>query len=525
MTRREDTLLANAARQLSQRNYREAHAACMEALSLNPQSAQAFYLLGVLTADHANHTKAIELFDRALALSRADATYLAERARSRVALFDREGALDDARAAAVGAKLSARTLDTIGVVHSRLGLHADATPFFRRAIEKEPGNPSFLYNLGSALQFEGRFSEAEITFRKVLAIEPANVRAWSSLTLMQRQTKGRNDVAALEALFPKLTEADDRLHIGHALAKANEDLGDADAAMKWLGAAKALKRRSASYDASEIDDLFSAAAETVRSFVSSAAQAETDAPIFIVGLPRTGTTLVDRILSNHDQVASAGELSDFALETKRTTRTPSPFVLDAETLRTAGGIDLVAVGKSYLARARRVVGGAPRFVDKMPLNFFYAALILRALPNARIICLRRNPADSVLSNYRQLFATSFTYYAYAYDLAWTADYYACFDRFIGACREHLPADRFTEISYEDLVSDLEPHARRLVAFCGLDWQEQCLAFHENAAPVATASSIQVRQPLYATSMNRWRRYRESLKPALDVLTARGIAFE
>lgn len=525
MPEREDEILEDAARHLSQRNYREAHAACMEALRLDPQSAQAFYLLGVLTTDHANHVKAIELFDRALALAPGNAIYLAERGRSRVALFDREGALDDARAAATGERLSARTLDTIGVVHSRLGLHVDATPFFQRAVDKEPGNPSFLYNLGSALQFEGRFGAAEIAFRKALAIEPGNVRAWSSLVLMQRQTKERNDLATLEALFPTLTEADGRLHIGHALAKASEDLGEADAAMKWLGAAKALKRKSASYDASEIDDLFAAATETVRSFASAALSTATEAPIFVVGLPRTGTTLVDRILSSHDQVVSAGELSDFALETKRTTRTSSPFVLDAETLRAAEESDLANVGKSYLTRAHRVVDDAPRFVDKMPLNFFYAALILRALPNARIICLRRNPADSVLSNYRQLFATSFTYYAYAYDLEWAADYYARFDRLVAACREHLPADRFTEVAYEDLVSDLEPEARRLLTFCGLDWQEQCLAFHENAAPVATASSSQVRQPLYATSMNRWRRYRDSLQPALNVLAARGIRFE
>ena len=525
MPRREEKLLEDAAIKLGQRNYREAHAACLEALRLNPRSAQGFYLLGVLTADHTNHTKALELFDRALALSPANAIYLAERARSRIALFDREGALEDARAAATGERLSARTLDTIGVVHSRIGLHSDATPFFQRAVEKEPGNPSFLYNLGSALQFEGSFGKAEMIFRKALSIEPGNVRAWSSLVLMLRQTKERNDIATLETLFSKLTEADDKLHIGHALAKANEDLGNTRDTMKWLSEAKALKRMSASHDASEIDALFAAAAETVRSFESPAGLTATDAPIFVVGLPRTGTTLVDRILSSHDQVISAGELSDFALETKRATGTPSSFVLDADTLCAAAGIDPAAVGKSYLARASHVVGAAPRFVDKMPLNFFYAALILRALPNARIICLRRNPADSILSNYRQLFATSFTYYAYAYDLEWTAAFYARFDALIAACREHLPADRFTEVAYEDLVSNLQNEARRLVAFCDLDWQEQCLAFHENAAPVATASSSQVRQPLYSTSMNRWQRYRESLQPALDVLTARGVPFE
>jgi tetratricopeptide (TPR) repeat protein len=525
MPQREAQLLEAAAEHLALRRYRDAHAACMEALHLNPESAQAYYLLGVLTADHANHRKASELFDRALALAPGRATYLAERARSRVALFDREGALDDARAAATSGRLSPRTLDTIGVVHSRLGQHADATPFFQRAVEREPDNPSFLYNLGSALQFEGEFAGAEAVFRRAISIEPGNVRAWSSLVAMQRQTHERNDILTLEALFAQLTDADDRLHIGHALAKAYEDLGDADAAMRWLGDAKAMKRLAAAYDAAEIEDLFVAATETVRAFVPSPTPASDEAPIFVVGLPRTGTTLVDRILSSHSHVASAGELSDFALEIKRAAHTTSPFVLDAETLRAVPRLELTAVGQKYLARARRVIGDTPRFLDKMPLNFFFAPAILRALPNARIICLRRNPADTVLSNYRQLFATSFTYYAYAYDLAWTADYYARFDRFVAACRESLPPDRFTEVAYEDIVSDIEEESRRLVSFCGLDWQDQCLAFHENAAPVATASSSQVRQPLYSTSLNRWRRYRDRLQPALDVLTAQGVKFE
>lgn len=525
MPQPEAQLLEDAAAQLAKRNYRGAHTACIEALRLNPHSAQAFYLLGVLTADHANHGKAIELFGRALAQAPGNPTYLAERARSRVALFDRAGAIADANAAAEGTGLSARTLDTIGVVHSRLGLHSGATPFFRRAIENEPANPSFLFNLGSALQFEGEFREAEDAFRRALAVEPANVRAWSSLVMMKRQTQDQNDIAALEQLFAHLTDADDRLHIGHALAKAAEDLGDPGAAMHWLTEAKALKRAGISHTSADIDDLFTAAAETIRTFETQDAGSETQSPIFIVGLPRTGTTLVDRILSSHDQVVSAGELSDFALETKRAARTPSPFVLDAATLRAAPGLDLGAVGRGYLARAHRVAGEVPRFVDKMPLNFFYAALILRAIPNARIICLRRNPADTVLSNYRQLFATAFGYYAYAYDLSWTAEYYVQFDRFIATCRSHLPADRFTEVAYEDLVANIEAQARRLVTFCGLDWQEQCLDFHTNAAPVATASATQVRKPLYSTSLNRWRRYRTAMQPALDVLTANGIAFE
>ena len=517
-------LLSDAAGFLASHDYRQAHSACMLVLEADPKNAQAFYLLGVLAADHENHRKACELFDRAITLAPSQARYLAERARSRVALFDREGALDDARAAAALGNLSARTLDTIGVVHSRLGLHSEAAPFFRQATDIEPGNPSFLYNLGAAQQFVGDFTSAESAFRKAIAIEPGNVRAWSSLVLMQKQTPGQHDIVALEALFPSLTDADDRLHIGHALAKAYEDLGDPSQAMAWLEKAKAMKRQGTTHEPDELDRVFAAAAATASATTAGSGHADRS-PIFIVGMPRTGTTLLDRILSSHSDVASAGELSDFALELKRAAGTSSRHVLDAETLNASLTVDLAAVGERYVTRARRVVGDAPRFVDKMPLNFFYAALILKALPDARVICLRRNPADTVLSNYRQLFATSFSYYQYAYDLSWTADYYARFDALIASFRQHLQADRFTEVWYEELVSNFDHEARRMVAFCGLDWQDQCLAFHENAAPVATASASQVRRPLYASSMHRWRRYRDSIAPALRTLTDRGIAFE
>lgn len=494
----------------------------MAVLREYPDNAQAFYLLGVLTADHANHRKALELFDRAIALSPGNPRYLAERARSRVALFDRDGAVEDAQAAAAAPNLFPRTLDTIGVVYSRLGLHADAAPLFQRAVAAAPTNPAFLYNLGAALQFMGDFAAAETAFRRAIALEPGNVRAWSSLILMQRQTAERNDIRALESLFATLTTADDRLHIGHALAKSHEDIGQPDQAMHWLDQAKTLKRQSSVYEAKETEALFAAARATSPAPRSN----NTDtSPIFIVGLPRTGTTLLDRILSSHSDVASAGELSDFALELKRAANTPSPYVLDSETLAAAATLDLTPVGERYIARARRVVSDTPRFVDKMPLNFFYVPLILRALPNARIICLRRNPADTILSNYRQLFATSFGYYGYAYDLASTAHYYAQFDRLMAHSKASLPADRFTEVHYEKLVTDIDAEARRLIGFCGLDWQEQCLSFHENAAPVATASASQVRRPLYATSINRWKRHRNAMQPALDVLTASGIAFE
>ena len=275
--------------------------------------------------------------------------------------------------------------------------------------------------------------------------------------------------------------------------------------MSWLGKAKAPKSSEQPYDPRFDDELFAAAGR-------SASLPQTrghggPAPIFIVGMPRTGTTLVDRILSSHSKVTSAGELTDFALAMKRMAGTKSAYVLDAETLDAAAGIDAARLGEAYVRSVKDTLAVEGRFIDKMPLNVFLSAHILRALPDARVICLRRHPADTVLSNYRQLFATSFSYYAYAYGLESTAHYYVRFDRLVRRFTEALPPDRFTELHYERLVDDLEPEVRRLLDFCGLEFEPACLNFHENAAPVATASAAQVRQPLYRSSLDRWKRYR------------------
>ena len=157
----------------------------------------------------------------------------------------------------------------------------------------------------------------------------------------------------------------------------------------------------------------------------------------------------------------------------------------------------------------------------MRLNFFYAALIHRALPNARIICLRRNALDACLSNYRQLFSTAFAYYDYAFDLLETGRYYVRFDALARLWRESIPT-RYTEVHYEDVVGHTEREARRLVEFCGLDWDPRCLAFDENSAPVATASSVQVRQPIYRTAIGRWRKYEKEIEPLRRLLADAGV---
>lgn len=493
----------------------------MQILESNPASADAFALLAILAADHGNHTKAIELFDRALASNPDHAEALVYKARSLIALLRREEAVDAARIAARLSPEGAHTLDTLGVVLSRAGLHADAVPFYESAIRANPDPANFHYNLGAALQFIGEMDRARSAYEACLQRAPRDTRALSAIVQITRQTEEANEIARLEAAFGETSDdPEDALRIGHALAKAHEDLGHADEALDWLKRGKAAKWASLSYNPAEDARLFDTAMSLADQPPSQPGHEEA-APIFIVGMPRTGTTLVDRILSGHSLVSSAGELADFGVSLKALAKTPSRYVLDTETLAAAARVDPAALGKMYMDRVQATLGLTGRFIDKLPLNAIYTPAILAALPNARIVCLRRHPADTVLSNYRQLFATRFPYYNYAYDLEACARYFVGFDRMIRHFREALPPERFTEVHYENVVADIEGETRKLLDFCGLAFEPACVAFHENKAPVATASAAQVREPLYTRSLARWKRYEAGLAPALDILEAAG----
>ncbi len=515
-------LLDLAEGQMARGAYEQAHKLCLSALGENAGDGRAWFLLGVIAADHDNPLRAVELFAKAVDLAPGAARHHAYLARTLIALNRRPEALEAAEQAVALAPTDALTLDTIGVVFTRTGDHARALPFFEAAVATTPGNASFLYNLAASRQFAGDFQGAESAYARALSLAPDLYRAWSSRVQLARQTRERNFASELEALFDQGSPDPDRaLHLGHALAKTHEDLGDHPASLEWLKKAKAAKRRVIGYRPDHDAALFEAAARTS----IAGAEAEGDLspePIFVVGLPRSGTTLIDRILSSHRDVTSAGELSNFALLLKRAAGTPSNLVMDVETFQATGGVDMARLGADYVASTRPMTGGTPRFTDKMPLNILYAGLIHGALPNARIVCLRRDPMDVCLSNFRQLFATTFSYYNYAFDLEDVARYYVGFDRLVAHWREVLPADRFTEIAYEDVVADQEAQTRRLLAFCGLTWDSRCLSFHENAAPVATASSVQVRQPLYASSVGRWRRYGEGLAPMRAILEEAGL---
>lgn len=508
--------LDEAEQRLAARDYRGAHTLILAAIGADDTDARAWFLMGVIAADHGNAARAAELFEKAAALGTDDARIEAYLARARMALSDAPGARDAVNRAISLRPADPLTQDTIGVVLARLGDHAAALAWFEVATAGAPGVAAYWYNLGISREFLGDFAGAEAALLTSLGLDKEQPRAWWALTGLRRQTPQDGRAGDLEALFARSgQDAAATQQLGHALAKTWEDLGEPLKALQWLEQAKAPRRAATGYRSQADEALFEAAA---RAHLAPGAGAASERPVFIVGLPRTGTTLLDRILSSHHQVASAGELTAFGLALKRGAATPSPLMLDPPTFAAASGVDPRELGAAYLAATDGLAPpGKTRLIDKMPLNVLYAGLIHEALPEARIICLRRHPLDAVLANYRQLFATEFPYYDYALSLEDTARYYVMFDHLVAHWRARLPADRFTEVAYEDLVAGLEGEARRLVAFLGLDWDPACLAFHENAAPVSTASAVQVRAPLYASSVGRWKGYGAALDGARAVL--------
>ncbi len=518
------TLESQARAALRRGDLAAAVAAARELTIASPQHPAGFFLLGMAAAEAGQIAKAIPLVEAAVERG-PQAEHLAQLAKLLILSRQDGPAADAARAAMALSPDEGLTLDTIGCVLARIGDHEGSIAPFATAVAAEPDNLDYRYNLAAAQGFVGQVDEARAHYEMILTRDPGNARVHYALAILARQTAQANHVPRLEAALAEARKPADALRIQYALAKELEDIGDAAEAFRHLSAANAAHKRTIGYDFAQDAAIFDAI-ETrfgidAASLAGGAGNADA-APIFVVGMPRTGTTLVDRILSSHPAVESAGELQAMPLAVKQLAGTASRLVIDPATIAASGDVDPAAIGDAYLARAghHRTTGKA-RFTDKLPANFLYVGHIARALPHARIVCLRRNPMDTIWSNYKNLFASQSAYYAYSYDLMDTAAYYARFDRLM-ALWESLWPGRVLQLSYEDLVADQERETRRLLDHCGLAWDDACLSFHENKAAVATPSAAQVRRPLNADSVGKWRAHEDALAPALAWLKAQGI---
>ena len=413
--------------------------------------------------------------------------------------------------------------DSAGVILTECGQHERALPAFRRAAELAPGHVAVRYNLATALIAHGSLEEAEKQLEACIGLDPMHWRAHHALSYLRRQTEGDNHIARLEATLQRLRgRVTASLYVGMALAKELEDLGDYATSFRRLTEAKKGPSGLLRHDPGKDAALFDALRAIPLPAADAAVGYGSDEPIFILGMPRTGTTLVERILSSHPQVTSAGELHHFASALKRAAGGAGFNLFSPDDLKNARDLDWARMGEHYVESTRSLTGRTPRFIDKLPHNFLYAGLIAAALPRARIICVLRDPMDTCLSNFRQLFAPESPYFDYSYNLLHTGHYYAGFRRLMQHWHRVAPG-RIFDVWYEDVVNDQEGSTRALLDFCGLEWDPACLAFDRNQAPVATASSAQVREPLYRSAMQRWKRYGDALDPLHRLLEEAGFA--
>jgi tetratricopeptide (TPR) repeat protein len=509
------------------KRFDEALASYDRALALRPDYAEALCNRGATLHALKRFDDALASYDRALTLQPDHVEALCNRGATLHALkrFDDALASYD-RALALKPDYAEALCNRGATLHEREDLHA-ALAHYRRALSLKPDLADAYNDMGNVLEELGQLPEAQSAYREALRLDPNSTAAYVNLADGNTFKPGDAHLAAMEALAAKTEglSTTDRMRLDFALGKAYADLEDYARSFKHLSAGNAAKRATIAYDEQATVALFDRieAVFTPELIAAKSGGGDTSAlPVFVIGMPRSGTTLVEQIIASHPAVHGAGELralNDAALTVRGPDGNALPYpefvaALDAGALRQIGARYAAMLGE---LAANHGAPRAERVTNKMPSNYYFAGLIHLALPNAKIIHTVRDPLDTCLSCFSRLFTAE---QKHTYDLGELGRYYRRYERLMAHWRRVLPAGRILEVRYEDVVADLEQQARRIIAYCGLPWDDRCLSFHETDRPVRTASATQVRQPIYTSAIGRWRVYAEHIAPLLNGL---GIA--
>ena len=464
--------LEEARRLAAAGRFREAEALYRSALAADG-SAQAHAGLAVAIAASGRPHEAIGEFERSIALAPGDP----------------------------------QTLNNYGAALATLGRTEEAIPAFEQAVKLDSTYAAAWHNLGLGLTAMGRAQDALRALGQAVNLAPARGEYHRSLALAAPIRVGDPRLVAAEAAFatPGIARTD-QLELHFALGKGYGDLGRAAESLDHYLAGNAMVRSRLAYDEAStlrrlagIEKVFSAG------LLAGAPPVGSAGPIFIVGMPRSGTTLVEQMLASHPAVHGGGE----RIELPRIVAALGPAFPG-----NAAALDWAAMGRRYLTDVRSLAPDAGRITDKMPGNFRHLGLIAMALPGAKVVHVRRDAADTCLSCFETLFRGA---QPYAYDLAELGRYYQAYGQLMAHWRRVLPPGMMTELDYEALVADPEPVLRGLLDFLGLAWDPACLSPHQTPRAIATASAVQVRQPVYTTSVGRWRVHGARLAPLLEAL--------
>jgi tetratricopeptide (TPR) repeat protein len=490
----------------------EAITAYRKAIGINPRNAPAYNRLGLALKTQGKFEEAVGAFEQSLRLKRNDAQTYFELGTALFNLDKFEEVIAASRKALQINPNYAEAYTNLGAALARLGRSYEAITAFRKAIELKPDLAEAHNSLAVGLTQLGQFSEASESFERAIGLAPTNANFRLSASRLKRFVAGDLDLAELEKMAKDRGShpISEQIALHFALGNSYDGMGrHAEAFHHWL-AGNALKRQQIAYDEAttfaELDQVRSVyTSEFIQSLQGTGYPSSV--PVFIIGMPRSGSTLIEQILASHPKVFGAGELTDLAGAVVST-------LVGSDGSKRSTKQDMRNIGARYVAAVERLAPEAVRITDKLPKNFIFAGLIHLALPNAAIIHSIREPIDTCLSCFSIIFTGEQNF---TYDLAELGRYYRHYQSLMAHWHRVLPPGRILDVHYEDVVGDLEGQARRIVAHCGLDWDPRCLAFHKTERAVRTASAIQVRQPIYKDAIQRWRHYDEFLTPLIEEL--------
>jgi tetratricopeptide (TPR) repeat protein len=513
-------LLKKGFEEFSRGNIAAAGQCCQQALQIQPDLVPGHFLVGLVALEAKNRKTAFSAFQSVVKLDKNHAAAWAHLAK----LYMSEGQVNLADAA-LRETLRIKpddpiVLDLMGTTLSLMGEHNAAQSCFGRANTRRPNYPPFMLNLANNLVYHGDTDAADTIFSKIIELQPDSPQAHWALSSSTKaiDTAHIEKMQALQQRHERQPRT--RAFYLYAIGKESEDLQQWDKAFEAFSQGAAARRATVEFDEQAEIAMFDYLKEHyTRAWFDDLPEGNPDAsPIFVLGQPRTGTTLIERIITSHSQVHSAGELQQLGLALRRLSNYRNPKRFSAELFAAARTVEPAKIAGMYLQTSSKMRGDTPRFVDKLPQNYLMIPLILKALPNAKIVHLVRDPMDACFSSFKQLFADA---YLHSYEQREMARHHARYRDLMQVWHERFPGQIF-DISYEDTARDLEPNARALLDYLELPWEDACLDFHQQDGAVSTASAVQVREPAHTRSIGRWRHYEDQLQPMAQALRSAGI---
>ncbi len=494
-----------------------AEAIYRELLRQDPDDVTVMRLCGMLALDNGNYRNAAVLLRRAVKLAPGFRMAWIDLCRAQTELHELDDAIASAHRAIQLAPERSGGYIALGNALARTNRTDEAIAAYRRTGEIRPDNAEIALGLGNVLKTIGRQQEAIAAYRDGIRLKPDYAELYWSLSNLKTFRFTPDEVRAMEGALQSGGLPENAIvHFCFALGKAYEDSGNYARAFASFERGNALRRTQEQYDPVNTEQI----GERIRGvFSPQLVRAHADggfpdiAPIFIIGLPRSGSTLIEQILASHSQVEATHELPEGGRLVRYIDRQRIGGKTYPEALHGISRQSFSDIGRRYARETSRYRTGKPRFIDKMPNNFALVGLLQLAMPNARFINASRDPRDTCLSCYKQLFARG---QSFTYDLMELGDYYIEYQRMIDHWHQLLPG-RVLDVRYEEVVADLETQTCRILDFCGLPWEDACLRYYATERAVRTASSEQVRRPIYGDSVGMWRHYEAGLAPLLQVL--------